>query len=87
MKTKSLTLFFVLIFAIAGVSEAQVGRLLRNKINQAINKDAESKIDSVAADQQEESQTEGRRGLGVGLLGGKTDIYFSIRIRQMPEWR
>jgi hypothetical protein len=74
MKTKSLTLFFVLIFAIAGVSEAQVGRLLRNKINQAINKDAESKIDSVAADQQEESQTEGRRGLGVGLLGGKTDI-------------
>jgi hypothetical protein len=75
MKTKSLSLFFVLVFALTGVSNAQVGRILRNKINQAINKDVEAKIDSAANEDQDEKQAEGRsRGLGIGILGGKTDV-------------
>lgn len=75
MKTKSLTLFFVLIFAFVNMSDAQVGRILRNKINQAINKEVETKIDSAINENQDEQQSDRKKsGLGVGILGGKTDI-------------
>jgi len=75
MKAKSLLLYLALIIGGVHISNAQVGRILRNKINQAINKEAEAKVDSAVTSNQDEQQTEGRpRGLGMSILGGKTDI-------------
>jgi hypothetical protein len=73
MKTKSL--FLLLSLLVAGVynSNAQVGKLLRNKINQAVNKEAQTKVDSAVNKNQGEQQTESR-SKGLGILGGKTDI-------------
>jgi hypothetical protein len=78
MKTKSLLLVLTFSIVCFNFSNAQVGSALRNRINKAISKDAQTKADSAVnknqENQPEDQKTEGRsRGLG-GLLGGKTDI-------------
>jgi len=67
-------------------SNAQVGNILKNRINKAINKKVDEKIDTAVNkkieeaqqnqnDQQSESEPQGRPGrIGAGILGGKTDI-------------
>jgi hypothetical protein len=70
MKNKMALILTVLLIISPGISNAQIGSALRNRINKAINKP-----DSSANKNQEDNQqTETKpRGLG-GLLGGKTDI-------------
>jgi hypothetical protein len=62
MKTRTLLLSIVLFFAISGISEAQVGNLLRNKVGKAINagvrvldKETDKKIDSAATKEAQEA--------------------------------
>jgi hypothetical protein len=73
MKTKITLLLSAFLMITPNISNAQIGSMLKNKINKAINKDVQNKADSTAAKNQDQ-QTEGRRGLGMGILGGKTDI-------------
>jgi hypothetical protein len=86
MKTR--TLFFMLAFAVMlpVSSNAQVGNILKSRINKAINKKVDEKIDTAVNkrieetqqsrdNQQTESEPQGKPGrLGAGILGGKTDI-------------
>ncbi len=74
MRTK-VTLIFTAVFLLTAVANAQVGSVLRNKLNKAINKEVQNKVDSAAAEKEGEAPSEARpRGLGMGILGGKTDI-------------
>ncbi|NLJ42953.1 MAG: hypothetical protein GX431_04790, partial [Bacteroidales bacterium] len=76
MKNKSILFITALVILATGISNGQVGNILRNKLNKAIGKEVQNKADSAANKDQNEQQAEGRRGLG-GLLGGKTDIKHS----------
>ncbi len=73
MRNKSILLMTALVIFTTGISDGQVGNILRNKLNKAIGKEVQNKADSAGNKDQNEQQAEGRRGLG-GLLGGKTDI-------------
>jgi len=73
MRNKIILLIASFVIIATGISNAQVGNILRNKLNKAIGKEVQNKADSAANKDQNEPQAEGRRGLG-GLLGGKTDI-------------
>lgn len=73
MRNKIILLLTALVIGTTGISDAQVGNILRNKLNKAIGKEAQNKADSAVNKDQNEPQAESRRGLG-GLLGGKTDI-------------
>jgi len=77
MKIKITFLLAAFLLLTTNMSNAQVGSILRNKLNKAINKEVQNKADSAATEnadkQQGDKPTEGRRGLG-GILGGKTDI-------------
>ena len=62
MKTRTILLTIVLIFAIPALSDAQVGNLLKNKVGKAINagvkvldKEADKKIDSAATKEAQEA--------------------------------
>ena len=55
MKTRTILLSIVLIFAIPAISSAQIGNVLKNKVGKAVNagvkvlnKEADKKIDSTA---------------------------------------
>ncbi|MCX6301317.1 MAG: DUF4412 domain-containing protein [Bacteroidia bacterium] len=68
MKTRTILLTIVLIFAIPAVSEAQVGNLLKNKVGKVINagvkvldKEADKKIDSVATKEAQEAYDKAER--------------------------
>lgn len=73
MKTRAAILSVLVLFMFSSASQGQVGNILRNKLNKAIGKEAQNKADSAVNKDQNEPQSENRRGLG-GLLGGKTDI-------------
>ena len=74
MRTK-VAMIFTAVFILTAVGNAQVGSVLRNKLNKAINKEVQNKVDSAAAEKEGEAPSEARpRGLGMGVLGGKTDI-------------
>jgi hypothetical protein len=73
MRNKIILLIASFVIITTGISNAQVGNILRNKLNKAIGKEVQNKADSAANKDQNEPQAEGRRGIG-GLLGGKTDI-------------
>jgi len=73
MRNKIILLIASFVIITTGISNAQVGGILRNKLNKAIGKEVQNKADSAAAKNQDGQQTESRRGLG-GLIGGKTDI-------------
>jgi len=86
MKTRTLFFLLALIIMLPVSSNAQVGNILKNRINKAINKKVDEKIDTAVNkkieeaqqnqnDQQSESEPQGRPGrIGAGILGGKTDI-------------
>jgi hypothetical protein len=77
MKIKITFLLAAFLVVMPNISDAQIGSMLKNKLNKAINKGVQNKADSAAAknqDQQGDEKTEGRRGIGIGILGGKTDI-------------
>ena len=72
MKNKSLLLVLALFLITANISNSQIGGKLKDRINKAIGKEAQSQADSAA--NKDNQQTESKpRGLG-GILGGKTDI-------------
>jgi hypothetical protein len=83
MKTRSIIVITALLILSAGTINAQVGNILRNRINRAINKEVENKIDTAISQNEKEAQknqqkneneNEGRsRGLG-GILGNGSDI-------------
>jgi hypothetical protein len=95
MKTKITLLLTAFLIVATGISNAQIGSMLKNKLNKALNKEVKTKADSSVNknqdNQQGDQQTEGRRGLGMGILGGKTDIKhndeydFTGRIYMMME--
>ena len=86
MKTRTLIFLLALIIMIPVSSNAQVGNILKNRINKAINKKVDEKIDTAVnkkieetqqsqSDQQTGTEQAGRPGrIGSGILGGKTDI-------------
>lgn len=83
MKTRLVIVMSALLIASAGTSNAQVGNILRNRINKAINKEVENKIDTAISQnekeaekdkQKNENDTEGRsKGLG-GIFGDGSDV-------------
>ena len=67
MKTRTILLSIVLIFAIPAISSAQIGNVLKNKVGKAVNagvkvlnKEADKKIDSAAT-----KEAQGRVGAEV----------------------
>jgi len=68
MKTRTILLAIVLIFAIPALSSAQVGNVLKNKVGRAVNagvkvlnKEADKKIDSVATKEAQEAYDKAER--------------------------
>jgi hypothetical protein len=68
MKTRTILLAIVLIFAIPAVTDAQVGNILRNKVGRVVNagvnvlnKEADKKIDSVATKEAQEAYDKAER--------------------------
>ncbi|MDY0097704.1 MAG: DUF4412 domain-containing protein [Bacteroidales bacterium] len=80
MKIRSSIILMAFAMAMPFSSNAQVGSILRNKLNKAINKEIETRADSAINKKAEEAQADQDdqqarpRGLGMGILGGKTDI-------------
>jgi hypothetical protein len=85
MKNRTIILSIMLIFMVPALSDAQVGNILKNRINKAINKKVEEKIDTAIdrsvkdaqkAAEQEAEQNQGQeaeqaQGQGKGInLGG-----------------
>jgi hypothetical protein len=84
MKTRLFFVVIILFTVSAGLTNAQVGNILRNRINKAINKEVENKVDTAIARDQKEAEKNQKQnenedenkshGLGFGLLGGNADI-------------
>jgi len=70
MKIRITLLIAALLIMSSGISNAQIGSALKNRLNKALNKADSSANKNQGEDQTTESKP---RGLG-GLLGGKTDI-------------
>jgi hypothetical protein len=90
MKTRSFILLFAIIIMLPCASSAQVGGLLRNKLNKALNKEVKKEIDTAVQksvqdanvkegnDQNETDNTSGGSKMtGRGLFGGKIDIKYN----------
>jgi hypothetical protein len=90
MKTRSIILLLAMLIILPCTSTAQVGGLLRNKLNKALNKEVKKEIDTAVqknahdADVKEgQNQTEsdnangGSKMTGRGLFGGKIDIKYN----------
>lgn len=69
MKTRIVFLSVVLLFSFSMASHGQVGRILRNKLNKAIESELEKKIDSAASGKKDEG---GKRS--ILFPDGKTDV-------------
>ena len=89
MKTRTIFLLLAFVIILPNASNAQVG-ILRRAINRQIEKEIDTALDKSAQDARDNKQKEendqnqsdkatgqdntSRRGLGLGILGGKTDI-------------